>query len=236
MVAESVAADVGLAALMSEQAKSLHEARSVEDTLLGITHAAVETIPGAQWAGITMVTDRKNLATKAPTDEVVVRIDKEQYATGEGPCLSALWDGLVVRSDDIASDARWPEWAARVSGLEVGSMLAFTLYVRGDTLGALNTYAASPGAYDDESESVGALFASHAAVALSGAEEVSQLRESASSRDLIGQAKGILMERYDLDQDSQAFDLLVRVSQTSHVKLRDVARQVVDQRREFRTP
>jgi AmiR/NasT family two-component response regulator len=101
-------------------------------------------------------------------------------------------------------------------------------------LGALNTYAASPGAYGPDAESVGLLFAAHAAVAMSGAEEVAQLRQAASSRDLIGQAKGILMERYDLGSDEEAFDLMVRASQSSHLKLHLVARQLVERRRDFR--
>jgi GAF domain-containing protein len=228
--------EVELAISMRDHARSLHEARSVEKTLEGITQAAVDAIPGADWASITMVTDRKNLETRAPTGPVVIRIDQEQYDTGEGPCLSALWDAAVVRADDIATDDRWPTWAARVRGLDVGAMLSFRLFVRGDVLGALNTYASAAGSYDADAESVGLLFASHAAIALSGAEEVAQLRQAASSRDLIGQAKGILMERYDFDSDTEAFDLLVRASQTSHIKLHEVARQIVNRRREFRTP
>jgi GAF domain-containing protein len=225
--------DSELASVMSDHVRSLHEARSVDDTLQGITQAAVDCIPGADWAGITMVADRQ-LESRAPTSPVVVRIDVEQYETGEGPCLSALWEDVLVRADDIAADTRWPAWAANVQGLGVGSMLSFKLFVRGDVLGALNTYAASPHSYGPDAESVGLLFAAHAAVALSSAEEVDQLRRAASSRDLIGQAKGILMERYDLTSDDEAFDLMVRASQSSHVKLHLVARQLVERRQEFR--
>lgn len=227
-------ADSELAVLMGDHARSLHEARSLDETLQGITETAVDCIPGADWAGITVVADRTQLETRAPTGAVVVRIDVEQYDAGEGPCLSALWDEVVVRADDISTDERWPTWAAQVRGLGVGSMLSFRLFVRGDVLGALNTYAASPAAYGPDAESVGLLFAAHAAVAMSGAEEVAQLRQAASSRDLIGQAKGILMERYDLGSDDEAFDLMVRASQSSHLKLHLVARQLVERRRDFR--
>jgi GAF domain-containing protein len=222
-----------LAVVLSDHARSLHEARSVDETLQGITEAAVDCIPGAEWAGITMVAERKQLETRAPTSQLVTQIDLEQYDTGEGPCLSALWDDVVVRSDDIGTDRRWPTWAARVRGLGVGSMLSFRLFVRGDVLGALNTYAPSARAYGVDAESVGLLFASHAAIAMSGAEEVAQLRHAASSRDLIGQAKGILMERYGLQTDNEAFDLMVRASQSSHLKLHVVARQLVERRPEF---
>jgi GAF domain-containing protein len=227
-------ADSELAVLMSDHARSLHEARSLEETLQGITETAVDCIPGADWAGITVVADRTQLETRAPTGPVVVQIDVEQYDAGEGPCLSALWDEVVVRSDHIGTDERWPTWAAQVRGLGVGSMLSFRLFVRGDVLGALNTYAASPAGYGPDAESVGLLFAAHAAIAMSGAEEVAQLRQAASSRDLIGQAKGILMERYDLGSDDEAFDLMVRASQSSHLKLHLVARQLVERRRDFR--
>jgi GAF domain-containing protein len=227
-------ADSELAVLMSDHARSLHEARSLEETLQGITETAVDCIPGADWAGITVVADRTQLETRAPTSPVVVRIDVEQYDAGEGPCLSALWDEVVVRSDQIGTDERWPTWAAQVRGLGVGSMLSFRLFVRGDVLGALNTYAAKPAGYGPDAESVGLLFAAHAAIAMSGAEEVAQLRKAASSRDLIGQAKGILMERYDLASDDEAFDLMVRASQASHLKLHVVARQLVERRRDFR--
>jgi GAF domain-containing protein len=227
-------ADGELAVLMSDHARSLHEARSLEETLQGITETAVDCIPGADWAGITMVAERTQLETRAPTSPIVVRIDVEQYDAGEGPCLSALWDEVVVHADDVGADERWPTWAAQIRGLGVGSMLSFRLFVRGDVLGALNTYAASPAAYGPDAESVGLLFAAHAAVAMSGAEEVAQLRQAASSRDLIGQAKGILMERYDLGSDDEAFDLMVRASQSSHLKLHLVARQLVERRRDFR--
>jgi GAF domain-containing protein len=230
MTIEDIEAGSDLAELMRDQAQSLHEARSVDETLQGITEAAIGTIPGVEWAGITLVTDRRQLETRAPTNPIVARVDVEQYDAGEGPCLSALWDDMVVRADDIETESRWPIWAKQVRGLGVGSMLAFRLFVRGNVLGALNTYAPAAGAYDDDSESVGALFAAHAAIALSGAEEIEQLRRAASTRDVIGQAKGILMERHDLDSDTAAFDLLVRASQTTHRKLHEVAREVVERR------
>jgi GAF domain-containing protein len=222
-----------LALLMSEHARTLHQVRTVEETLAGITAAAVDSIPGVEWAGITTVVERKKLETQAPTGPIVCRVDEEQYDAAEGPCLSALWDSVLVRVDDVANDTRWPTWAAAVQGLGVASMLSFRLFVRGDVLGALNTYSSRLNAYGPESESVGLLLAAHAAMALADAEELTQLRQAASTRDLIGQAKGILMERYDLDSDAEAFDLMVRASQSSHIKLHLIARQVVERRREF---
>jgi ANTAR domain-containing protein len=104
-------------------------------------------------------------------------------------------------------------------------MLSFQLYVVGDNLGALNLYSREPAAFDDESEHVGLLFASHATVAMAGAQRNEQLNRALGTRDLIGQAKGILMERHKLTAE-QAFMLLVRASQASHMKLRDIAEQL----------
>ncbi|WP_142063664.1 ANTAR domain-containing protein [Pseudonocardia kunmingensis] len=95
----------------------------------------------------------------------------------------------------------------------------------GRELGALNLYSDRVDAFDDESEHVGLLLASHAAVAMAGAQQQENLRAAIATRDLIGQAKGILMERYKVSED-QAFAILVRASQNANRKLRDVAEQL----------
>ncbi len=108
-------------------------------------------------------------------------------------------------------------------------MLGFQLFVEGDQLGGLNLYAGGPGAFDDESQDIGQMLAAHAAVAVAGAEREENLRSAVSSRDVIGQAKGILMERHELTAD-QAFAVLARVSQELNRKLADVARELTDTR------
>ena len=107
-------------------------------------------------------------------------------------------------------------------------MLAFQLFVEGDNLGALNLYSHKPNAFDDESEHVGLLFASHAAVAFAGARKQQTMTRALDTRDPIGMAKGILMERYTITPD-QAFRVLVRGSQQSQRKLRDIAHELVHQ-------
>ena len=123
------------------------------------------------------------------------------------------------------TESRWPRFAPRAADLGVGSMLCFQLFVDGDNLGALNLLSPEARAFGADALSVGLLFATHAAVALSGARREDQTRMALDTRDLIGQAKGILMERYRLTPD-QAFSLLVRVSQHTHVKVRDLAQQL----------
>jgi hypothetical protein len=128
----------------------------------------------------------------------------------------------------MAVEERWPDFVARATDYAVGSMLSLQLFVRGDDLGVLNLFSSQPNGFDDESEHVGLLFASHAAIAMSGAQEKEQLRSAIEFRDLIGQAKGILMERYKISSD-RAFQVLTRASQTRNRKLHDIAFELVTQ-------
>ncbi len=119
------------------------------------------------------------------------------------------------------------EFGRRAAELGVGSMLCYQLFIEGDQLGAMNLYARTRRAFDDDSEDVGRMLAAHAAVAVAGAEHEENLRTAVNSRDVIGQAKGILMERHKLTAD-QAFGVLARVSQEMNRKLVDVARELTD--------
>ncbi|MEW9547442.1 GAF and ANTAR domain-containing protein [Nonomuraea sp. NPDC050783] len=220
--------DDDLAVKLSELARSLREENGAQETLDAIVSAAVGTVPGAQYAGLTVVRHRSALDTRAATDEVVRQVDRAQYETGEGPCLdAALREERTVRMPDVTTEKRWPAFTRRAGGLGVRSMLSFRLYVQDDSLGALNLYARDRDAFGDESEHVGQLFAAHAAVALSGVRQEEDLARAIAMRDLIGQAKGILMERHRVTAD-QAFTLLVRASQQTNTKLADIARRLVD--------
>jgi transcriptional regulator with GAF, ATPase, and Fis domain len=218
-----------LAEKFSDLARALEHEVSVDDTLNAIVNAAVDAIPGAQHASISLVEGRKRVQTRAATSELAREIDRAQYETHQGPCLDSLYEHRTVRLTDISAEERWPQFSERACELEVGSMLSFQLFVDGDDLGALNLSSEEVDAFGDESENVGLLFASHAAVAMAGSLKERQLLKAVSSRDLIGQAKGILMERYDLT-DHAAFSVLVRVSQDSNRKLVDLARELVDSR------
>ncbi len=211
-----------LAARMSEMARFLQQEDSLQSTLDGIVAAAVQVVPGADHAGVMEVTGRRRIETPSATGDVVRRVDQAQYESGQGPCLDATYRERTVRLSDMAGEERWPDFSRRALELGIRSMLSFQLYVAGATLGALNLYSRRTGAFDDESEHVGLLFAAHAAVAMAGAQRQQHLTRAVSVRDVIGQAKGILMERYKITGD-QAFQLLVRVSQDANVKLVDVA-------------
>jgi transcriptional regulator with GAF, ATPase, and Fis domain len=221
------AADDDLAGRLSDLARSLQYETSVDETLQAITHAAVGTVPGAQYAALSVVERRRAIYTRAGTAELVFAVDQVQYDTGEGPCLSAVYQQRTVHLPDMTTELRWPTFTRRVAELGVLSMLSFQLYVQRDNLGALNLYSAEKHAFDGDSEHIGLLFASHAAVAMSGAQQEEHLHKAIAARDLIGQAKGILMERYKITAD-QAFAVLAHASQQTNTKLIEVARCLTD--------
>lgn len=211
-----------LAQQMSALARSL-EAEDLTDTMLAnLVAAAVAQIPGVDEGSISVVTGRRDVTSQSPSSDLPERVDALQAEVGEGPCLDAVYQERLVRVPDMRTEQRWPRFARRAAEAGAASMLSIRLWVEGDNLGALNLYGRRPNAFDEESEQIGLLFVSHAAVAMAGAQKKDQFAESVATRDLIGQAKGILMERYQIDS-LKAFAVLVRVSQSSNRKLRDIA-------------
>src|SRR5215213_4217288 len=217
-----------LAEDFGELARSLEEQDDPDVMLAEIIAAAVAMVPGVDEGSISVVTGRRNIGSQAPTGDLPMQVDALQEETQQGPCLDAAYKQLTVRVADMASETRWPEFTRRASQAGAASMLSLQLYVEGDNLGALNLYSRTPNAFDDESEQVGLLFASHAAVAFASVRKEAQLAEAVASRDLIGQAKGILMERYKISPE-RAFLVLTRVSQGSNRKLHDMAAELVRQ-------
>lgn len=138
----------------------------------------------------------------------------------------ALRDARVYRiDDDMATDERWPSYAPRAHALGIGSAMGFLLYTRERNLGALNLYGSKQNAFTEQAEHVGLLLASHAAVAFASARSDAQLQQAIATRQEIGEALGIVMERHRVTEE-QAFDLLRRHSQEQNVKLRDLARRL----------
>lgn len=217
----------GAADSFADIARTLLAEGDVQQTLQKICDLAVETVDGCDHAGISFLKGKK-VDTPAASDDVPRAVDAIQYETGEGPCLDAIREHEVFESGDLGRESRWPNFAARAQR-ETGitSMLCFRLFVEGDTLGALNLYSKAADAFGEDSRTVGLVFAAHAAVALSSAMHEEQMEEALQSRDLIGQAKGMLMAREGVTAD-QAFDMLRRASQRLNVKLRDIALSMVD--------
>jgi transcriptional regulator with GAF, ATPase, and Fis domain len=207
-------------------ARSLEEHDDPDVMLAEIIAAAVAMVPGADEGSVSVVTGRSRIGSQAPTGDLPIQVDALQEETQQGPCLDSAYEHLTVRVTDMASEDRWPQFAQRASQAGAASMLSLQLYVEGDNLGALNLYSRTPNAFDDESEQVGLLFATHAAIAYAGVRKEAQLTKALGSRDLIGQAKGILMERYKITGE-RAFMVLVRLSQDNNQKLHEVAHDLV---------
>lgn len=215
----------GIARQLSELSREMQADLTVEALLRRIVVAAAAEVPGAEHAGITLLTG-KHLSTPAATGELVAGVDRVQYETGEGPCVDAAQHHETVRCDDLRTETRWPRFARRAADLGVLSILSFQLFVQADSFGALNIYSGEAGAFGPQSESDGMLLASHAALAMTAARTEAGLLIAMDSRDLIGQAKGILIERYKIT-GVEAFGLLVASSQAVNCKLREVADHLV---------
>jgi GAF domain-containing protein len=200
------------------------------DALLSeLTQSAVSAVPGASHAGITVAERDGSVHTAAssagPYPEL---LDKIQYARREGPCLSAAWQQHMIRIDDLTVDARWRAFCRdTVEQTPIRSIMSFQLFADQKKMGALNFYAEQADVFDDDAVEAGLILATHTALAwkLVGREE--QFRSALGSRDIIGQAKGMLMERFKIDA-VQAFELLKRLSQGSNKPLVAVARELVE--------
>jgi GAF domain-containing protein len=195
------------------------------DTLQSIVQAAARIVPGARWAGISVIQGRI-VISQVPTSALVAELDQLQTDLNEGPCLSALREHHTVHIEDMSAETRWPAFAREAQQRGVLSSLSFQLFVRSENLGSLNHYGDAPGVFTEESVLVGEILAQHAAVAMVGAANATQFRDALATRDIIGQAKGMLMQRQKLT-GIQAFRLLTSASQETNMKLVDVARWLV---------
>lgn len=214
-----------LSRALHTMAQQVQAAPDPQGTLDGIALAAVEVVDGAEYAAITMVVGGKHLQTVAATDQVARDVDQVQYDTQQGPCLDALYEHDVIQMHDMDSEQRWPDFTRRARDHGVRSMMCFRLFVQDRDAAALNLYASGADAFSADAQDAGRMLATHAAVALSAARRIDNLQRAVDSRDLIGQAKGVLMERHGLTADA-AFSVLVRASQDENIKLIEVARTV----------
>jgi GAF domain-containing protein len=189
-------------------------------------HAAVE-IPGAQYAGVTVTRNAKHIDTPAATHKWPILLDEIQQRHREGPCLTAAWEEKTVHVADLQTDDRFPLY--RRDALEqtpIRSVMAFQMFIAGETMGALNVYAEQPNAFGQASRDMGLIFAAHSSVAWNAARRDEQFKRALSSRDTIGQAKGMIMERYGVDA-VQAFEVLRKLSQDSNMPLVQVAADLI---------
>jgi transcriptional regulator with GAF, ATPase, and Fis domain len=201
---------------------------AIRETLAGVTAAAVDLIRGVDYADVLLI-EKDHFDSIAATAPVVKELGAVQERLGQGPCLQAAVADSVIRCADLRDDPRWPQFAAAATRLGVHSMLSFQLYTSKGGAGALNLLGSAPRAFSAEGEALGAILATHAAVALAAIHREHQFESALASRDNIGQAKGILMERLSIDA-VQAFALLKKLSQSTNTPLRTIAQRVITTR------
>ncbi|MEV6313691.1 GAF and ANTAR domain-containing protein [Streptomyces sp. NPDC051776] len=213
---------------MAAMARDLLAQESVDATLERITESAVEHVEGCDAAGILLFRDQ-HVETLAPTDGMVIHSDQLQERLKEGPCFDAAREREpVFRIKDFTQPSQeWPKYIQQASDLGIGSMMGFLLYTLDEDLGALNLYSRMPSAFTKGSETAGWLLASHAAVAFSSARTADQLQKALDTRHTIGEAMGIVRERYDLGEQD-AFNVMRRLSQDRNIKLRVLARRICE--------
>lgn len=186
---------------------------------------AVLAVPGAEWVSITEP-DGSLFRTRAGSSTLVWAADQAQYDSGEGPCLTASAAAApVIHAVDLARDSRWPTYGRLAARMGIGSVLSFPLTAGTTTLGSLNLYGSTPYAFTDTDQQLAHLLARQAALTLATARLKTNLENALSTRDVIGQAKGVLMERFRIT-DEQAFGRLRAISARTNRKLRDIAAHV----------
>jgi len=217
---------------LTELSAFLVSEQSVGDTLTTVCALAVEAVPPAMFAGITMMVDDR-VTTQAFTDPTCPHIDQAQYESGHGPCLDAFKSGSQILVESLEQDDRWPEFAEAAMAHGVRSTLSLPMLSGETSVGALNLYAGEEGTFGEAEAEVGRLFAAQATVVLVNAQaywgarlKSEHLERALAGRETIDLAKGIIMNAMGCAPD-KAFDTLVKQSQAENRKLRDVAADIV---------
>lgn len=223
-----------LAAVAASAAGLFLTEKKVAETLPLITEAAKLSLPGALGAGVTLIDVNARRTSMASSNSLVEEADSFQYVLEEGPCLTAWATGQTVVVDDIATDIRWPQWSRAVAPLAVASSLSVPLKSAGEPFGAVKVYSNQVGGFDENSRRVLELLAAQATVLLEhaqtaeGARRLSEdLQSALRSRDLIGMAKGLVMER-ERASEEQAMRILMKRSLAARTTLREIAVGLVE--------
>ncbi|MDX6302698.1 MAG: hypothetical protein QOF53_3912 [Nocardioidaceae bacterium] len=214
-----------VAAALAEAASAINAARTLEDTLDTIAGVAQQSLDGVDHVGVSMVHRDGRIETVSATDQLVWELDSLQYEMREGPCVTSLTCEAVVSLR--GGDTRWPRYLPEAVRRGVRAQIGVRLHHDGDTLGGLNLYSTSVEELPEDTMRTAQLFATHAALALTRARTEEELHFTIASRQVIGQAVGILMERYRMSE-AVAFQFLARASQSSNIKIRDLAQELVD--------
>jgi GAF domain-containing protein len=216
------------AGTFAQFALELHDAAGVDETLEAVVQFALQAA-SCTHAGVALAARGGRAEVGAVTDPVVESLYRIQLETDEGPMLTAL-SGETVTIADVATDDRWPRWQTVAVGAGIGSVLQVPMRVSDQTTGVLSLYYTEPNAFTVDDEAIAHILARHASVAVATARHEVSLAQAVDARKLVGQAMGILMERFDMNAD-QAFAVLRRYSQDTNTKLRDVAAHLIETRK-----
>lgn len=217
-----------IAGALAQAAREINSQSDLDATLDAIVHAAVHSLPGIDHVGISIAYRDGKIETKAGTDQLVWDLDSLQYELNEGPCVHAIRAETVVKVEHIEHDQRWPNYVPRALKYGLKAQMGIQLFVDDKTLGGINLYSTDTPTFDPDLEDAAELYATHAAIALGRVRREQDLNIALQTRKIIGQAIGMVMERYGLDE-RRAFEYLTRVSQHSNIKLRDIAQEIVEQ-------
>jgi transcriptional regulator with GAF, ATPase, and Fis domain len=210
-------------------ALAVHQEATIPETVERVLDFALAAVDCSH-AAVVFAHGGQRLEVVASTDPAIEGLIATQMESRQGPVLSMVRDGVPsVIVADTHAESRWPIWAAAATAMGYRSMIGVRLYNSERTLGTLNLYDCRPHNFSDADIEVAYVLARHSAIALGRAGDSDHFLRALDSRKLIGQAQGILMERFDLD-DARAFEVLRRYSQDHNLKLRDVAQTVVDTR------
>ncbi|PRC42211.1 ANTAR domain protein [Mycobacterium sp. ITM-2017-0098] len=213
---------------MAGLTRPIAEETPLEETLAAVTATAVSLIAGIDYADV-MLVDHGEFESIAPTDPLVSDLDALQLRLQQGPCLQAAVGEEVIRCPDLSHDERWPQFATMAVQAGVHSMLSFRLYTHRTGSGALNLLGRTAHPFGHEDLLVGAMLATHAATAVLAVNKQRQFESALASRDVIGQAKGMLMERFNINA-VRAFEMMTKLSQDTNTPLRVIARRITEVR------
>jgi hypothetical protein len=226
-----------LLASFAQLAQQLFGSDDLSDALPRVLKHIVAVVAGCDWASVTLLR-REGVTDTVASSALAAELDELQFGTGIGPSIEALRSEKPVYVCSLGDSPRWPVLAATATQLGVSSALCHGLFIhhaaQWSAQGTLNLYSASSDAFSDDDHEFASILAAFvaAATAIAQRRDDVERREAAlhrglSTRDVIGQAKGILMERQHLSP-GDAFDLLRRASQRLNHKLAEVAQHLAD--------
>ena len=220
-----------IAERIAAAARELQDQDDPAATVKSAVELLVRTVEGCDSASISLVHGKRRVETPAASDDLAATGDRLQAELGEGPALDTLWDVDTVYVPNLAADPRWPKWGPGLTeATGACSVLTFRLFTIKDIVGALSMYSTKTDAFTEEDKAEGLALAAHIALAVLAAQKLDQYDAALDSRTLIGQACGLVMERYDVDA-TRAFALLTRLSSTQNVKMRQIALELIQTRR-----